>query len=97
MSEVSRRADGMASAAFGATVGSAVTALCAVASTAFGEPGFAMAAVPVGAASGWLSQDMADVVASLYHQRRDRMQRFADEAESTSGNGWRHCCGRPRA
>jgi hypothetical protein len=85
MNEVSRRASGMASAAFGTTVGSAVTALCAMAGTAFGEPAFAVAGVPVGAAAGWLSQDMADVVAALYHQRRHRLQRFADEAETMSG------------
>jgi hypothetical protein len=74
----------MASAALGNTVSSAVTALCAMAGAAIGEPGLALAAVPVSAAAGRLSEDMMDVVAALWRQRRDRMQRFADEAEASS-------------
>jgi hypothetical protein len=86
MSEVSRRASGMANAAVGATVGSAVSALCVIAGTALGEPvAFGVASVPAGAAANWLSEDMAGYVASLYQQRRQRLHRFAGESESVSG------------
>jgi hypothetical protein len=56
-----------------------------MAGVAFGEPGLAVVAVPVGAVAGSLTEEAVSAVALLCEQRRDRIQRFADEAEMKTG------------
>src|SRR6266567_528387 len=87
MGEVTRRVSSIVSRASGNTVGPAVATLCSMAGVAFGEPGLAIAAVPVGAVAGSLTEEAANAVGLLWEQRRERIQRFAGEAEKTSGTG----------
>jgi hypothetical protein len=85
MNEVSRHVSSVVSGASGSTVGSAVTALCSMAGVALHDPGLGLAAVPAGAVAGSMTQEAMSAIALLLQQRRDRVQRFADEAEITAG------------
>ena len=85
MSELSRRVSRVVSGASGNAVSSAVTALCSIAGVAFHDPGLGLAAVPVGALAGSVTEEATDAIASLLQQRRERVQRFADEAETAAG------------
>ncbi len=85
MGEVTRRVSAIVSRASGNTVGPAVAALCSMAGVAFGEPALTAAAVPVGAVAGSLTEEAVSAVSLLWQQRHDRIQRFADEAETSSG------------
>jgi hypothetical protein len=83
--EVTRRVSAVVSRASGNTVGPAVAALWSMAGLALGEPALTVAAVPVGAVAGSLTEEAVSAVGLLWQQRRDRIQRFADEAETSSG------------
>lgn len=85
MGQVTRRVSAIASRASGNTVGPAVAALCSMAGAALGEPALTVAAVPVGAVAGSVTEEAVGAVSLLWQQRRDRIQRFADEAETSSG------------
>lgn len=71
-------------------VGSAVAALCSMAGVALSEPALTAAAVPVGAVAGSVTEEAVSAVGSLWQQRRDRIQRFAGEAETSSGASMEH-------
>ena len=85
MNEVGRHVSNVFSGASGNTVSSAVTALCSMAGVALHEPGLGLAAVPVGAVAGSVTQEAISAVSSLLEQRRSRIERFAGEAEKTTG------------
>lgn len=85
MGKVTQRVPAVVSRASGNIVGPAVTALCTMAGVALGEPALTAAGVPVGAVAGSVTEETLSAVGSLLQQRRDRIQRFADEAEASSG------------
>lgn len=85
MSEMSRRVSSVISGTSGSTVGSAVTTLCSIAGVAFHDPGLGLAAVPVGALAGSVTAEATEAIVSLLQQRRERVQRFADEAAAAAG------------
>lgn len=88
MGEVARRVPAVVSRASGNMVGPAVAALCSMAGVAFGEPALIAAAMPVGAVAGSVTEEALSAAGSLWQQRRDHIQRFADEAETSPVRPW---------
>jgi len=84
MNEMSQRATSVVSETSGSTVGSAVTALCSIAGVALHDPGFGLAAVPGGTLAGSVAHEPMSVIAALLQQRRERVQRFANEAQAAA-------------
>ena len=62
-----------------------------MAGAALGEPGLAIATLPVSALAGSVTEEGVNSLILLWERRRDRIQRLADEAETSEPhNACRH-------